>query len=194
MKTWVTKACELAEQYQVDIPSNIKNLKKYCKMAVSNCYKHSCLLGVTNINRNPILRIYTMFKTAFGYEKFLEAISDCRYCIAMTKLRSSSHTVEVERGRYAKPKTNICERLCPVCNVIKDEIHFLANCTLYDTERTPFFGKVTAKIQNIHELNTADKLILLMSSKDKQIVVWTGKSIYNCFNIRFRFYLNYCGV
>ena len=27
VKTWVTKACELAEQYQVDISSNIQNFK-----------------------------------------------------------------------------------------------------------------------------------------------------------------------
>ena len=194
VKTWVTKVCELAEQYHVDISSNIQNFKKYCKMTVSNCYKHSWLLEVTNINRNPILRTDTMFKTEFGSEKYIEAISDCRYRIAMTKLRSSSHTLEVERGRYTKPKTNICERLCPVCNVIEDEIHFLANCKLYDAERTHFFGKVTAKIQNLHELNDADKFILLMSSKDKQILVWTGKFIYKCFNIRSRFYLNYCGV
>ena len=121
-----------------------------------------------------------MFKTEFGSEKYIEAISDCSYSIAMTKLRSSSHTLEVERGRYTKPKTNICERLCPVCNVIEDKIHFLANCKLYDAERTHFFGKVTAKIQNLHELNDADKFILLMSTKDKQILVWTGKFIYKC--------------
>ena len=118
----------------------------------------------------------------------------CRYHIAMTKLRSSSYTLEVECRTYTKPKTNICKRQCPVCNVIEDEIHFLANCKLYDTEMTYFFGKITAKIQNLPELNDADKFILLMSSKDKQIVVWTGKFIYECFNIRSRFYLNYGGV
>ena len=194
VKTWVTKVCELAEQCHVDISSNIQNFKKYCKVTVSNCYKHSWLLEVTNINRNPILRTYTMFKTEFGSERYIEAISKCRHRIAITKLRSSSHALEVERGRYTKPNTNICERLCPVCNVIEDEINFLANCKLYAAERTNFFGKVTAQIQNLHELNDADKFILLMSSKDKQILVWTGKFIYKCFNIRSRFYLNYCGV
>ena len=145
-------------------PDNIRSIfplifkisKKYSKMTVSNCYKHSWLLEVTNINRNPVLRTYTMFKTEFGSDEYIEAISDCRYRTAMTKLRSSSHTLEVERWRYTKPKTNICERLCPVCIVIEVEIHFLANCKLYDAERTHFFGKVTAKIQNLHELNDAD--------------------------------------
>ena len=96
-----------------------------------------------------------------------------RYRITMAKLRSSSHTLEVERGIYSKPKTNICERLFPGRNVIEDEIQ------LYDTEGTHFLGKVTAKLQNLHELNDAHTFILLMSSKDKQIVVWTGKFIIN---------------
>ena len=39
-----------------------------------------------------------MFKTEFGSEKYIEAISDCRYRIAMTKLRSSSHTLKLNAG------------------------------------------------------------------------------------------------
>ena len=154
MKTWVTKACKLAEQYQVDISSNIQNFKTYCKMTASNFYKHSWLLEVTNVNRYPILRTYKMFKTEFGSEKYLEAISECHYRIAMTKLRSSSHTLDVERDRYTKPKTNICEWLCPACKIIDDEIHFLVNCKLYDTDRTHFFGKVTAKYKIFMNLTT----------------------------------------
>ena len=69
-ETWVAKACELAEQYQVDISSNVQNFKKYYKMTASNCYKHSWLLEVMNINRNLILRTYAMSKTEFGSEKW----------------------------------------------------------------------------------------------------------------------------
>ena len=129
VKTWVTKARELAEQYEVDISSNIHNFKKYCKITISNCYKHRWLFEVTNLSRNPILRTYAMFKTEFCFEKYLEAITDCRYRTAMTKLRSSSHTLKIERGRYTKPKTDISERLCPLCNAVEDEIHFLVNYT-----------------------------------------------------------------
>ena len=54
VKTWVTKARELVEQYEVDISSNYHDLKKYCKTKVSHCHKHSLLLEVTNLNRNPL--------------------------------------------------------------------------------------------------------------------------------------------
>ena len=72
----------------------------------------------------------------------------------MTKLRSSSHTLDVERGRYTKPRTNICEWLCPAYYVIDDETIFFANCKLYDTEGTHFFGKMTAKYKFFMNLTT----------------------------------------
>lgn len=194
VKTWVTKACELAEQYEVDISSNDPNFKKYCKMTVSNCYKRNWLMEVTNTNRNPILRTYSLFKNEFGLEKYLGAFSDCRYRIAMSKLRSSSHTLEIERGRYTKPKTDVCRRLCSVCNVIEDELHFLIHCKLYEEERLRFLGKVSAKIQNFHELSDVDKFISLMANKDNQIVSWTGKFIHTSFNIRSTFFLNRGGI
>ena len=53
VKTWVTKARELAEQYEVDISSNIHNFKKCCKITISNCYKHRWLLEVTNFKPKP---------------------------------------------------------------------------------------------------------------------------------------------
>ena len=156
VKTWVTKARELAEQYEVDISSNIYNFKKYCKITISNCYKHRWLFEVTNLSRNPILRTYSMFKTEFRFEKYLEAITDCRYRTAMTKLRSSSHTLEIERGRYTKPKTDISERLCPLCNAVEDEKHFLVNCKLYEAERLRFFSKLMTKIRNFSELDDVE--------------------------------------
>ena len=41
VKTWVTKACELANNTRSMFPLIFKIEKKYCKMTVSNCYKHS---------------------------------------------------------------------------------------------------------------------------------------------------------
>ena len=109
----------------------------YCKITVSNCYKHSWLLDVTKLNRNPIYRTScVMFKTEYRFEKYLVAIVDCRYRTAMTKLR----------GRFTKPKIDIRECLSPLCSAVKDEIHFPVNCKLHEAERSRFFGKLTTKI------------------------------------------------
>ena len=72
-----------------------------------------------------------MIKQDFGIEKYLEAISDSRYRRATSKLRASSYTLEIERGRYTKPKTDISKRLCPVCYTIEDEVHFFLSIVNY---------------------------------------------------------------
>ena len=81
--------------------------------------------SVADINKNPILRTYVRFKYNFGIESYLVSVKNPRYRAAISKLRTSSHALEVERGRHTKPKTPLEERLCPNCHVLEDEQHFV---------------------------------------------------------------------
>ena len=45
-----------------------------------------------------------MFKHNFESEKYLHNVLDDRHRTAIAKLRTSSHVLEIERGRHAKPK------------------------------------------------------------------------------------------
>jgi hypothetical protein len=47
----------------------------------------------------------------------------------LTKLRLSSHSLLIEKGRYFRPKIKRENRLCSQCNQIEDEQHFLIHCT-----------------------------------------------------------------
>ena len=58
-------------------------------------------------------------------EPHLSMATNYKYRDAMTKLRASSHTLEVERGRYTNPKTPLADRLCSVCGII-ERIAFLS--------------------------------------------------------------------
>ena len=60
-------------------------------------------------------------------EKYLDMVTDKRYRTAITRLRTSSHTLEIERGRYTIPRTPAADRLCCVCKVVEDEEHFLVS-------------------------------------------------------------------
>ena len=40
----------------------------------------------------------------------------------ITKPRISSHHLQIERGRYTRPKTLRENRLCNTCRVIEDEL------------------------------------------------------------------------
>ena len=66
-----------------------------------------------------------MFKEEFVLEKYLVKLPD-RYRISLCKLRTSSHCLAIEQGRYRNIQRN--ERLCEFCNVIGDEFHFLFEC------------------------------------------------------------------
>ena len=60
------------------------------------------LIKAGDINRNPILWTWSVFKIKFGFGRYPEATSDSPCSIAVSKLRSSSHTLTIERGRYFK--------------------------------------------------------------------------------------------
>ena len=84
-----------------------------------------------------------MFKHNFGSEAYLSNVIDSRYRIAITKIRTSSHKLEIERGRYAKPKIAAHLRNCNACyGLVEDEEHFVTSCKINEAERQYLFTKI----------------------------------------------------
>ena len=77
----------------------------------------------------------------FGTECYLKHISKPKFRIDLSKLRASSHDLEVERGRYVRLKLDINEQLCISCHVIEDEEHFVTDCENKRGMRKSFFEK-----------------------------------------------------
>ena len=108
-QTWITKACELARSYGLD-PTTIvcvdkQQFKKHCKQLVMQRFVDAWQ-ELRELNK-PILRTYSacsVFKSDFVFECHLNSVQDLRYRVAITKLRPSSHVLEIERGRYQKPQ------------------------------------------------------------------------------------------
>ena len=62
---------------------------------------------------------------------------------ALSKLRTSTHTLKIETGRHqGVPREN---RLCTVCDIIEDEFHFLDNCIKYNDARNKLLTDVLIK-------------------------------------------------
>ena len=77
----------------------------------------------------------------FGLQKYLDLglpQSKKTKHITNTKLRISSHLLQIERGRYTRPKTLRENRLCNNCNIVEDEVHFLFICTKNELARHTF--------------------------------------------------------
>ena len=185
LHTWVTKVLELSKRYGINFNEiNSRNFKLQCKRAVKTHFESQWVSDTQNIPKNPILRSYSLYKHGLYFEPYLDLISDSRYRTALTRLRTSSHVLEIERGRYTVPKTAVCDRLCKICHQIEDEAHFLIDCKLYDIHRQELYVKISARWTDFTLLNDHGKFIFLMSCTDPYILGWLGKFVYKSFNKR----------
>ena len=58
---------------------------------------------------------------------------------ALSKLRVSSHRLEVESDRWVRPRRiPVHKRKCIVCQVVEDEFHFIIECPLYTELRRKY--------------------------------------------------------
>ena len=117
-------------------------------------------------------------------EPYLYLVKESKYRIAISRLRASSYVLEIERGRYTRPKTPITERLCPFCNVVEDEQHFLLICKIYDQERKIMFSKISTKFENICEIESRSAFKFLLTSDHPLVRNALGKFIYTAFQKR----------
>ena len=73
---------------------------------------------------------------AFKLQPYLDNVNVSKFRYALSRLRLSSHRLEVESGRWVKPNpTPLNERKCLNCKVLEDEYHFVLECPLYDDLR-----------------------------------------------------------
>ena len=97
--TWVTQVGELAQSYGIqNLSRNHTEFKLYCKNMVKQKFEENWRKELVNQNANPKLRTYTLIKTTLVTEPYLSLVKEDRYRKAITKLRTSSHTLEIERG------------------------------------------------------------------------------------------------
>ena len=131
--TWVSKVWDLANKYEINLENINLPFRNALKQLVTEHFKNHWKSSIVDIASNPILRTYKLFKTDFKFETYLDVVKDNRYRHALIKLRTSSHSLEIERGRYNK--SDVKERLCPYCMRIDDEKHFTLNCDAIVHER-----------------------------------------------------------
>ena len=62
----------------------------------------------------------------FGFKSYLDIVTTEKFRYSFTRLRLSSHRLEVETGRWVKPNAIPFEnRLCSTYQRLEDEFHFI---------------------------------------------------------------------
>ena len=183
--TWVTKAYDLAGTYNIDMDEGATLSTKQFKTLITERVKSTFRTNwYADLQVKPLLRSYRLYKREFIPEYYLDCITLPKYRISISKIRASSHDLEIERGRYTRPKIDPDHRLCAFCLEIENEEHFVTNCQINDAERQLLFIKISSKFPAFAQLNHHEKFIYLMSCNDRQILTWLGKFLYKSFDIR----------
>ena len=112
------------------------------------------------------LRTYKTFKLGVYMENYLVALKSPKLRREFTKLRISAHRLNIELGRYTRPKTPVENRKCDFCKLsVEDESHFVLDCPLVKTEREILFQQLE-QFTNFTSLSHLEKFVYIMSYND----------------------------
>ena len=104
---------------------------------------------------------------------------------ALASLRLRSHRLLVETGAWCtkdKVKVDFINRLCPSCNKLEDEFHFVLECINYKAIRKKFIPRDVYKKPSMH------KLVKLLGSDDILVVNRLGNYIRKAYAVRLRLF------
>lgn len=137
--TWVTKALAILQTNNLVSTHNVNNAftRRHIREMLKSKYKERWYNTIHVNEEFPILRTYKLFKNSFGPEPYLK-LTNIQCIRHLAKLRMSSHSLAIERGRHVKPIIPAEQRICNLCEVqaVEDEIHVLVKCEKYKSERT----------------------------------------------------------
>ena len=105
-KTWVSNVWEITNKYQINIETKTSSFRHIVKNQINEHFMSYWKTSVADVAMNTILRTYNFFKPNFKFETYLEVVKDGSYRHALTKFRTSSHTLEIEHGRHTNTKVN----------------------------------------------------------------------------------------
>ena len=140
---------------------------------------------LSDLNSNDKLRTYRKFKSTFCLENYLIHIKNVQDRFSLARLRTSSHKLHIETGRFTIPKTDVASRICSHCNLncIEDEEHFILVCPKYSILRDKYIKPVVDS-DILRSLSNSDLLVWLMSNEDKYVCRRLASYSNNSFQLR----------
>ena len=168
--TWLTLLTDKPEE-----KTRCINLaKERLRHAEIEKWKNKLMHGGNDQNGNK-LRTYRTYKTEFQTEHYVKVNMSRDQQKVLAKFRSCNLPLEIEIGRYTRPKTPLNDRVCKYCssNTIEDETHLLILCNFYDDIRYELFQCASQIKHDFTDLSPSEKIIFIMQCPDLQIKLAT---------------------
>ena len=135
-------------------------------------------LGNDLVDHNK-LRFLRCIKNSFTIEPYISLVKNRNQRAWISRLRTSSHRLHIETGRYTVPVTPIKERTCRYCQLdeIDNEIHFLVKCSKFSIKRNCLFGKIGSINPNFENLTDEEKVTSMLCPVDTKVAKLINKYI-----------------
>ena len=99
--------------------------------------------------------------------------------------RISCHELEIEKGRYARPRKPPEDRLCRLClSVAETKIHFMVFCTHYSHLRQDLFETIYNQDRTFYTIQDQHKFEYLMTSKNEIVIKSVMQYLYCALKLR----------
>jgi len=162
------------------------NIKKFECNFRENRYSKCINSWYHNLRLFPKLDLYRYIKTDYRIAPHILYITNRNHQKALTRLRVSSHNLNIELGRHTRPTIPRDQRICGFCGEgeIDNEIHFLMECGFHSNEREILFTKIDHIVRLNDISSTPEKVLAIMTSKDQLVLKPLGEFVFNAFKKR----------
>ena len=148
---WIITIEKLINTLNVaDKIGNYSKFKDAVKKSLENGFKEHWTYSLNDPALGR-LHFYKKVKTEFKEENYLSTLN-FEQRRAITKLRCSDHSLEIEKGRHKGLDRS--KRVCPLCehSAMEDEEHFIFHCKSYKHIRLKYNIEQITSVQNLfHE-------------------------------------------
>lgn len=183
--TFIMKLLDIAKENKLWVNQGSLKIDKdklfHLKKAITTSISESYFKKQFDmINISSKLRTFAKFKKDHKTEKYIN-ISDIP--LSWRKLfcafRISCHNLEIERGRYSRPKKPPEDRICKLCHSeAETEIHFISKCIYYKDLRKKLYSDVMYVDNNFNSIDDNEKFEYLMTNDNTQIIKFVMQYIY----------------
>ena len=151
------------------------------------------------------LRTYKTFKSSLSREPYLDLVRNRNQRAFLSRLRTGSHTLGIEKGRWTKPVTPLDQRICVYCSdatatttptsprpppvapppgSVDNEHHFLIQCSRFANERIAVFAEMSSLMPDFMQMSDQHKFKILLCPTSPQAAKLTNRFIKLMFECR----------